>query len=93
MSFLNNVAKVKTENGYVQFLTVAQFKSNMEVETMEVLKNPHTEKLFLSTGEANYKVQGDIDLKNKLGFIIENGKIEDACLINVKEGAEVIGTL
>ena len=81
-------------NTEVQFLTIEEFKKQISAESMQVLKNPNTGKLFLaaSNGE-NYKVQQEIDTTKEMKILVPEGNITDACLTNVKPGAEVIAQL
>ena len=79
----------------VSFMTVAEFKSAIGAEKLEVLRNPQTDKLFMSAdGGANYKVQQDIDVNADIRVLVpEDGGLEQACLVNVEGGAEVLTTL
>lgn len=79
----------------VTFLTIKEFKNKVGVETMDVLKNPNTGKLFLACDNGkNYKVQATINSQKDMKFLVpEAGDINEACLINVSEGAEKIFTL
>jgi len=81
----------------VDFMTVAQFKAAVGAETISVLRNPQTSKLFMATNTGqNYKVQQDIDVKKEMRVLVpENGNLEEACLTNVDTAnmAENIATL
>lgn len=70
----------------VQFLTISEFKSliNKSAEKAEVIKNPHTGKLFLSIGSVNYKCQQDIDGAKEMKMFLAGDDVNEACLINVK---------
>ena len=78
----------------VTFMTVTQFKEKVGATSFEVLKNPKTSKLFLAgdNGE-NYKVEGAIDNRKEMRMLIEDNDLANACLVNVKPGAEVQFTL
>jgi hypothetical protein len=78
-----------TEN--VTFLTVSEFKTKTGTSSMQVLKNPNTGKLFLASDNGqNYKVQQAIDGNQEMKMLVpESGNLADACLTNVKPGAEV----
>ena len=71
------------------FLTVSEFKSatNNNGESIEVLRNKATGKLFMSLGGSNYRVQATIDnnLPIKVLVPIEDGAADydNACLVNV----------
>jgi hypothetical protein len=79
-----------------KFLTIGDFKKKLNIDTINVVKNPHTGKLFVEAGGANYKCQLDINLTNKedLRFLVKDGVISDACLVDVTNaGANVVATL
>ena len=83
------------------FLTVNEFKSaiNSDGATIEVLRNKATNKLFMSIGGANYRVQANIDnnLPIKVLVPVEDGAADydNACLVNVdpSKGADNIFSL
>lgn len=79
----------------VTFLTVGEFKTKLNISKLEVLKNPNTGKLFLAGDNGqNYKCQGDIDGNKEMRMLVpESGDLSEACLTNVKPGAEKIFTL
>jgi len=52
-TYLNTIPKVETESGYIQFVPVNKFKSEKNINAMQVLQNPKTNKLFLSTCMSN----------------------------------------
>ena len=73
----------------VTFMSINAFKAKIGVESVEILKNKKTGKLFMSAGEETYKVQQDIDSKKEMRILIpEEGGMEEACLVNVNGGAE-----
>lgn len=76
----------------VNFLTIKQFKQQEGFETSEVIKNPNTGKLFLACDNGqNYKVEAKINSGKEMKFLIpENGDMNEACLVNVKPGGEVM---
>jgi hypothetical protein len=73
------------ENSKVQFLTLEQFKSSIETDSIEVLKSHTSGKLFMSASNGEtYKVQQDLDPAKEMKVLVpEEGGIEEACLINV----------
>ena len=79
----------------VTFLTVNEFKNKVGASILQVLKNPKTGKLFLAGDNGvNYKVQQTISGNEEMKMLIpESGIITEACLTNVKPGAEVKFTL
>ena len=78
----------------VEFLSIREFKGKEGIDSMKVLRNPKTGKLFLAGDNGkNYKVQGSINSSEDMSILVEDGKIEDACLINTSGGAEEIFAL
>ena len=75
----------------VSFLSVSEFKTQTGINTMEVLRNPNTNKLFLAGDNGvNYKCEQLIDSSKTMKMLVpENGALTDACLVNVKPGAIV----
>ena len=72
----------------VKFLTVAAFKQAVGATTLNVVRNPNTGKLFASADDGtNYKVQGDIDPQERMVFLVPDGVLEDACLINAENNS------
>jgi len=81
------------KNPNVKFLSVSEFKTAIGATKLEVLTNPATGKLFMASDKgANFKVQGDIDTKERMVVLVDNGDLENACLIN-GGGADVLATL
>jgi hypothetical protein len=82
----------------VSFMTVAEFKAIVGVQTIEIVRNPNSQKLFVSAGTERFKCQNNIDLKGSMSFLVpvdNNGEqlIEQACLVNVTENNNVLATL
>lgn len=77
-----------------KFLTIAQFKAEINASELNVVKNPKSGKLFLSASNgSNYKVQGDLDVNESMCVLIPNGVIADACLINAEKSNNTLATL
>lgn len=80
-----------------QRMGVKEFKDLIGASSIEVLRNLNTDtnKLFIGASNGkNYKCQQNIDLDKPLEFLIVNGIVEDACLINKGNGgAEVLAEL
>jgi hypothetical protein len=72
----------------VTFMSVGEFKEQIGASSIEVLRNPKTDKLFLSAGGATYRCQQDIDKNADMRMLIPEEGINDACLVNVSGGAE-----
>ena len=78
----------------IKFITVAEFKSTVNTLSIKVLKSPKTNKLFMVTDDNTcYRVQGDIDQSQEMKILIENDDVSNACLVNIKGGAEEQFTL
>lgn len=61
------------------------FAAKLGINTMEVVKNPQTGKLFLATNVGKFKVENNIDYDKPLDFLWEDDNMQDACLINHRE--------
>lgn len=73
----------------VSFITVDEFKEQLGVSSIQVLKNPKTGKIFASAGGNAYKVQQDINPSEDMKVLVPEGAgLDEACLINVAGGAE-----
>lgn len=86
-----------TENksANIAFLSIEDFKLSIGMPNHkgQVVKNPNTEKLFLTIGGKNFKCQGTLDMSKPLSVLVENGDLEQACLINVPESDNVVGSI
>ena len=74
----------------VTFLTWDEFKEEMGIPKADVVKNPHTGKLFVAYKEKRWKCQNDIDFKKDVAFLIENEDMDNACLVNVSSSNNTI---
>ena len=78
----------------VRFLTINEFKTQIEAESIDVLHNTKTGKLFMSANGETFKVQQDIDSSKEMKVLIPEGEgLSEACLVNVSAGAETKFTL
>lgn len=77
----------------VSFTSVDDFKQQLGATVLDIVRNPKTNKLFMTTGSQNFRVQADINLALPLRILIPEAGIADACLINSTGGAEVLGSL
>lgn len=80
---MGNSAKTSAKSNNVTFLTWDEFKEEMGINKADVVKNPHTGKLFVAHRDMRWKCQNDIDFKKDLAFLIEDGDMDNACLVNV----------
>lgn len=76
-------AQTSVKSNNVSFLTWEEFKDAMDIKKADVVKNPHTGKLFVAYKDMRWKCQNDIDFKKDLAFLIEDGDMDNACLVNV----------
>ncbi len=75
----------------VKFLSITEFKSAVGLhadEPAQVVKNPNTGKLFLAIGSHTFKCQQNIDPKQEMKMLVDNGDFNEACLANVKASTE-----
>lgn len=72
-------------NTSVKFLTVAAFKKAIGAAKIQVVFNKNSNKLSVLT-DANefYRCQQNIDLKSRMAFLVPDGDLDSACLVNVK---------
>lgn len=75
----------------LQHWDVSQVKQQLGIDIIQVVKNPHTGKLFVSTAKGSFRCQGDLDITKPMHFIGES--IEQACLVNVGRGESGKNTL
>lgn len=75
-------------------LGVAEFKSHIGASALDVVRNPKTGKLFVSASNgAIFRCQGDLDTSVPMEFLIVDGDVSAACLINKGRGANTIISL
>ena len=73
---------------------VNEFKKLIGADTLDVVRNPNTEKLFVAAGNGkNYKCQGDLNTNEGVEFLVVDGELDEACLINKGRGASVVLSL
>jgi len=82
-----------TETGNVTFMSISDFKEQIGAQTMEVLKNPKTSKLFLVAGGNTFRCQQDINKTKEMRMLVPEEGIEEACLVNVSGGAKTVFSL
>jgi hypothetical protein len=74
-------------------LGITEFKESIGATSLDVVKNPKTQKLFVSTSNGNtYKCQAAIDLSKPVEMLIPDGDLGSACLVN-KGTNNVLATL
>lgn len=84
------MSNTATRSENVTFLTIEEFKAKMNLvgEKAQVIRNPNTQKVFLSIGSSNFKCQQDINGSKEMKMLVDNGNFAEACLSNVKSSAE-----
>ena len=75
-------------------ISVGEFKTRFSCTTLQIVRNPNTSKLFVSTDNGkNFRCQQNIDLTKVLTFLKEEDASEDDwCLAN-GSGDNIVGTL
>jgi len=77
-------------------ITLAQFKLDNGVDTIDIVKSPKTGLLFasMSNGEKR-KVQGNIDLTKTVEYLYDDTEdLDKGCFINPgNTGENVLGTI
>lgn len=69
----------------MQFMEIHEFKQHIKADKIEIVRNPHTNKLFANALGMNYKVEQAIDFKQPLRFMYETMElIPEGCIVNVK---------
>ena len=64
-----------------------EFKALIGCNTIDVIKNPHTSKLFASASNGDvFKAQGDLDVTQPVEWLVQDGDLKAACLINKGRG-------
>lgn len=80
----------------MEFITIGQFKELVGLDanaSIQIIKNPKTDKAFASTDKGNFKVQQDLDIHAPIRFMYESlDKVSEGCIANVTPG-EVLATL
>ena len=70
---------------------ISQVKQQLGIDTIQVVRNPHTDKLFVSTAKGSFRCQGDLDITKPMHFIGES--LNEACLVNIGRGESGKNTL
>jgi hypothetical protein len=67
----------------ITFLSIAGFKKAIGVSKLDIVLNSKTNKLsVLADEDSFYRCQQDLDPKGHMAFLIPDGILEDACLVN-----------
>ena len=77
-------------------MSITDFKQKYGYNKLTVVRNPHTGKLFVASGNgANYRCQQNLNTEEPLAFVSssDDGEEENWCLINDTKGVNVVVTL
>ena len=67
----------------ITFLSVAGFKKATNTSKLDIVLNSKTNKLsVLADEDTFYRCQQDIDPKGHLAFLVPDGELDNACLVN-----------
>lgn len=78
-----NTTATTTNTTNIKRLGMAEFKAAVKAEVMDVVKNPNTGKVFVSASNGSvYRCQQSIQLNEPVEWLIEDGVLDDACLVN-----------
>jgi len=65
-------------------MNVTAFKSSINASKLEVVFNKNTNKLSVLADDSFFRCQQNIDTTKPMAFLVPDGILEDACLVNVK---------
>lgn len=79
-----------TKNDNLEFLTVGEFKSAVSADRIRAVRNPKTGKLFMTDGVRKWRCEGDLDVEGDVKVLVEDGNLDDACMVNVDDSKNVV---
>jgi hypothetical protein len=69
----------------ITFLSVSGFKKAISATKLEIVHNENSGKLsVLADDDSFFRCQQDIDPKGRLAFLVPDGNLDEACLVNTK---------
>jgi len=74
---------VVTTPAKATFMSIKDLKAKLGIDTIDIVKNPTTGKLFAVTPEHNFKVQLDIDFTKPMSFRYDDDNFYDGCICNI----------
>lgn len=78
----------------VKFLSIEEFKNQIDADSLTVLKNEKTGKLFMSASNGEtYKVEQAINNKKEMKILVPEEGLVEACLVNVSSSAKEVFTV
>lgn len=67
----------------ITFLSVAGFKKAIGASKLDIVMNSKTNKLsVLADEDSFFRCQQDIDPKGHMAFLVPDGELDNACLVN-----------
>jgi len=67
-------------------ISIEDFKQKEKTSSIDIVKNPNTDKLFASCGNGNtFKAQGSLDAEKRIEFLYDDAKDkgwEEGCFVN-----------
>lgn len=77
----------------ITFLSVASFKKAIGATKLDIVLNSKSNKLSVLADENDfYRCQQDIDPKAHMAFLVPDGELENACLVNTKTDGSPLST-
>ena len=77
----------------ISFLSIAGFKKAVGASKLDIVLNAKSNKLsVLADEDSFYRCQQDIDPKGHMAFLIPDGVLEDACLVNTSTDGSPLAT-
>lgn len=77
----------------ITFLSVAGFKKAIGVSKLDIVLNSKTNKLsVLADEDSFYRCQQDIDPKGHMAFLVPDGELNNACLVNTSSDGSPLAT-
>ena len=70
---------------------ISQFKKELGIDVLQVVRSPKTDKLFVSTTVGQFRCQADLDISKPMHFIGET--LKESCLVNIGRGESGKNTL
>lgn len=77
----------------ITFLSVAGFKKAIGASRLDIVMNEKSNKLsVLADEDTFYRCQQDIDPKGHMAFLVPDGELDNACLVNTSTDGSPLTT-
>lgn len=77
----------------ITFLSVAGFKKAIGASKLDIVLNSKTNKLsVLADEDSFFRCQQDIDPKGHMAFLVPDGELDNACLVNTSTEGSPLAT-